>query len=122
MVDVELHVGDIREEPEATTTSHLLGVVNEALSNVARHSGASRATVFVDSPEAGGLDLVIEDNGHGFDTTTPGVLGHQGMTNMRSRMEAIGATFEVISDATGTKVQVRRPGEEPGSNQRRGHE
>jgi two-component system, NarL family, sensor histidine kinase DevS len=122
MVDVELHVGDMREEPEATATSHLLGVVNEALSNVARHSGASRATVFVDSPETGGLDLVIEDNGHGFDTTTPGVLGHQGMTNMRSRMEAIGATFEVISDATGTKVQVRRPGEEPGSNQRRGQE
>ncbi|HEY7968977.1 MAG TPA: GAF domain-containing sensor histidine kinase, partial [Candidatus Limnocylindrales bacterium] len=120
MVDVELHVGDIREEPEATATSHILGVVNEALSNVARHSGASRATVFVDSPESGGLDLVIEDNGHGFDTTTPGVLGHQGMTNMRSRMEAIGATFEVISDATGTKVQVRRPAEGLAPNQRNG--
>src|SRR6478735_1940900 len=109
MVDVELHVGDIRQEPDSTATAHLLGVVNEALSNIARHSGASRATVFVDSPETGELDLVVEDNGHGFDTTTPGVLGHQGMANMRSRMEAIGATFEVISDATGTRVRVHAP-------------
>ncbi len=109
MVDVELHVGDLPEEPDPTTTSHLLGVVNEALSNVARHSGASRATVFVNGPEPGGLDLVIEDNGHGFDTTTPGVLGHQGMANMRSRMDAVGATFEVISDATGTRVRVHAP-------------
>jgi len=113
MVDVELHVGDLPQEPDPTATSHLLGVVNEALSNVARHSGASRATVFVDGPGAGGLDLVIEDNGHGFDTTTPGVLGHQGMTNMRSRMEAIGATFEVISDATGTMIRVQAPTEGP---------
>ena len=42
------------------------------------------------------------------------------MTNMRSRMEAIGATFEVISDATGTKVQVRRPAEGLAPNQRNG--
>jgi signal transduction histidine kinase len=109
MIDVELHVGDVPREPDPTATSHLLGVVNEALSNVARHSGASRATVIADSPETGELDLVVEDNGHGFDTTTPGVLGHQGMANMRSRMEAIGATFEVISDATGTRVRVRAP-------------
>src|SRR4029079_2914834 len=39
--DLELHVGDIRQEPDSTATAHLLGVVNEALSNIARHSGAS---------------------------------------------------------------------------------
>jgi signal transduction histidine kinase len=120
MVDVELHVGDIRQEPDSTATAHLLGVVNEALSNIARHSGASRATVFVDSPESGGLVLVIEDNGHGFDTTTPGVLGHQGLTNMRSRVAAIGANIEFVSDATGTKVQVNRPAESSASTEEDG--
>ncbi len=120
MIDVELHVGDVRREPDPTATAHLLGVVNEALSNVARHSGASRATVFVDSPESGGLGLVIEDNGHGFDPTTIGMLGHQGLSNMRSRMAAIGATIEFVSDATGTKVQVNRPMESFASTEKDG--
>src|SRR4029079_3914559 len=91
-----------------------------ARSNVARHSGASRATVFVNGSQAGGLDLVIEDNGHGFDTTTPGVLGHQGMANMRSRMDAVGATFEVVSDATGTRVRVHAPTDGPTASERNG--
>ena len=118
MIDVELHVGDVRNEPDSTATAHLLGVVNEALSNVARHSGASRATVFVDSPETGGLDLVIDDNGHGFDTAAVGALGHQGLTNMRSRMAAIGATMEFTSDASGTRIAVHRPAEGAGAEPR----
>ena len=77
MIDVELHVGDVDQEPDPEATGHLLGVVNEALSNIARHSGASRATVFVNNAEPGGLDLVVEDNGHGFDPSTIGVLGHR---------------------------------------------
>ncbi len=116
LIDVELHVGDVRREPDPTATSHLLGVVNEALSNIARHSGATRAIVVVDSPETGGLDLVIEDNGHGFDPMTIGTLGHQGLINMRSRVAEIGATFEIFSDATGTRVQVHRPADELASN------
>jgi signal transduction histidine kinase len=116
MIDVELHVGDVREEPDSTATGHLLGVVNEALSNVARHSGASRATVYVDSPESGGLTLVIEDNGHGFDPATIGTMGHQGLPNMRSRIAAIGATIEVVSGMSGTRIQVHLPGEVLASN------
>jgi signal transduction histidine kinase len=118
MVDVELHVGDVGQEPDATVTGNLLGVVNEALSNVARHSGATRATVFVDSPEGRGLELVIEDNGHGFDPATIGTIGHQGLPNMRSRMAAIGATIEFLSDASGTRITVHRPALEPGSQPR----
>ena len=54
----------------------------------------------MNNAEPGGLDLVVEDNGHGFDPSTIGVLGHQGLLNMRSRMAAIGATVDVTSDAT----------------------
>jgi signal transduction histidine kinase len=113
MIDVELHVGDVSVEPDPTTTGHLLGVVNEALSNVARHSGASRATVFVDSRDPSGLELVVQDNGHGFDASTSGAIGHQGLTNMRSRMASIGATIDITSDATGTIVRVHRPADTP---------
>ena len=65
MIDVEVHAGRIVPEPDVTTTAHLLGVVNEALSNVARHSGATMATVSADTDEAGVLIVSVEDNGQG---------------------------------------------------------
>jgi len=110
MVDVELHVAPIEVEPDPAATAHLLAVVNEALSNTARHSGATRATVWVEVEPDGSLRLVIEDNGHGFDPSDVTGLGHQGLANMRSRITTIGATMELSSDATGTKVDIRRPG------------
>ena len=113
MIDVELHVGDMETEPDDHTTAHLLGVVNESLSNVARHSGATRATVFVECRRADGLTLVVEDNGHGFDPTTVGTLGHQGLVNMRSRVATVGATVELVSDSSGTRIVVHRPAGDP---------
>ena len=45
MIDVELPAEPARARTTPATTANLLGIVNEALSNVARHSGATRATV-----------------------------------------------------------------------------
>jgi len=109
MIDVELHAGESEIDLDATTTAHLLGIVNEALSNVARHSGASRAEVWVDAEPDGSVRLRIEDNGHGFDPTAAGILGHQGMANMRSRVATVGATMDIDSDATGTRIEIHRP-------------
>ncbi len=109
MIDVELHVGDMEFEPDGHTTTHLLGVVNESLSNVARHSGATRATVFVACRQADGLTLEVEDNGHGFDPATVATLGHQGLVNMRSRVASVDATVELVSGSSGTRVVIHRP-------------
>jgi len=110
MIDVEVDTSDLIVEPEATTTAHLLGIVNEALSNVARHSGATQASVRVDGDADGSLSVVVEDNGRGFDRDDATSLGHQGLTNMRSRAATIGATMNLASDGTGTMVEIRLPG------------
>ncbi len=47
MIDVELGRSRSSDEPAGDDDRQLLGIVNEALSNVARHSGATRATVAV---------------------------------------------------------------------------
>ena len=109
MVDVELHAGSMNVEPDPTTTAHLLGVVNEALSNVARHSGASRAMVWINVDPDGSLQLRIEDNGRGFDPAGVGSLGHQGLANMRSRAATVGATMDIETDPTGTRIEIHRP-------------
>ena len=113
MIDIELHVGDMETEPDDDTTAHVLGIVNESLSNVARHSGATSATVFVESNRAAGLRVVVSDNGHGFDPATAVSLGHQGLANMRSRATSVGASVEIVSDSSGTRVVVHRPAEAP---------
>ena len=110
MIDIEVHDDGAGWEPPADVTAHLLGIVNEALSNVARHAAASR--VWVDASRGPGerLVLTVRDNGHGFDVSTGASLGHQGLANMRSRANGIGATLGVASDpATGTAISVALP-------------
>jgi signal transduction histidine kinase len=109
MIDVELEADGPIEEPTADTTAHLLGIVHEALGNIARHSGASRAVIAV-SAASGGLELRITDNGRGFDPATAATIGHQGLVNMHERAARIGATMTIDSDTTtGTTVRVRLP-------------
>jgi signal transduction histidine kinase len=108
MVDVELMLEAVEPEPTLDATAHLLGIVNEALSNVARHSGASRALVTAVT-DRDALRLSVTDNGHGFEPATATSLGHQGLVNMRSRAADIGATMEIDSGAAGTTVRVILP-------------
>ena len=109
LIDVELEAGAIEPEPDAVVTAHLLAIVNEALSNVARHSGSTRASVWIRTDPEGGLRLMIQDNGHGFDPSTSTSLGHQGLVNIRSRIGTIGATIDIASDRYGTTIEIRRP-------------
>ena len=107
IVDMELEVGAVPPEPAEAVTIHLLGIVNEALSNVARHSGATRAWIDVTGDDRA-LTLVVRDNGRGFDPAAGAVLGHQGLRNMRSRAVGIGAIMEVRSaPEDGTEIRVR---------------
>jgi signal transduction histidine kinase len=112
LIDVELQAGAIDQEPDPAVTAHLLGVVNEALSNIARHSGATRAMLWIRTDEEGTLRLMIQDNGHGFDPSTSVSLGHQGLVNMRSRIGTIGATIDLASDRSGTTIEIRRPADD----------
>jgi PAS domain S-box-containing protein len=103
---------------------NLYRIAQEALSNVARHSGASYATVSLrclaesdgQGPAAGGpatppLELSITDDGRGFDLAAvpPDSLG---LDIMRERAEAIGAELTIHSQiGWGTQVTVFWPGE-----------
>ena len=100
-------LGAAPQEPAEEVTSDLLGIVNEALSNIARHSTATRVWVEV-SGDGGGLTMIIRDNGRGFDAAAGAALGHHGLRNMRSRAADIGAIMEITSTGQlGTEIRVR---------------
>jgi signal transduction histidine kinase len=113
IVDLELRVPDAIIEPPSETGGHLLAIVSESLSNVARHSHASRASVALAPDRDGdvpGLELTIEDNGVGFDPDRVVKLGHQGLANTRERAASIGGTVTIDSrPGAGTRVIVRVP-------------
>ena len=71
-------------------------VVQEALTNVVRHAGASTASVAV-AVASGRLRAVVEDDGTGFDPDRP-VDGHLGLQGMKERAELIGGTVRVLSE------------------------
>jgi len=91
----------------------LFRIMQEALSNVARHANARRASVQVNRT-GGVVSMVIEDDGHGFDpartpppaTTTRGL----GIHTMRERAVVLKGTFTVDSvPGRGTRVTVEIP-------------
>lgn len=73
----------------------LYRVAQEALSNAARHSAASKVELrLAYLPER--VLLVIRDNGLGFDPAQPGLHGF-GLDSMQQRLAALGGSFEVRS-------------------------
>ncbi len=109
MIDVELLMPDQLPPVSAEEVDQLLHITREALSNVARHSGASRAVISVTAND-GTLDLLIGDNGKGFDPAVGRTEGHHGLANLQSRAEALGGSLQVKSKpGAGTEVRAHVP-------------
>jgi signal transduction histidine kinase len=56
------------------------------------------------------VQLIVEDNGTGFDPSSIAVSEHVGLSSMRERVELIGGTFTVESlPDKGTTISARLP-------------
>jgi PAS domain S-box-containing protein len=79
-------------------------VVQEALANVRRHSGAEHAVVTLGTDD-GEVLVEVEDDGRGFGPETPYGMG---LTGMRERVLALGGNLEVEGrEGAGTRVFLR---------------
>jgi two-component system sensor histidine kinase UhpB len=86
-------------------------VVQEALTNIARHASASRAAIRLVFEEAA-VEATVEDNGRGFDLTeaTSSRERGLGLFGMRERVELIGGTFNITTrPGAGTSIRIRVP-------------
>jgi PAS domain S-box-containing protein len=106
----ELQVsGDGFQLDEAVATA-LFRVVQESLTNVARHANAGRVAVRL-SHDAQGLALEVEDDGRGFDPLALRSRKRKGfgLLGMEERMLKIGGTLEVQSGPWGTRARFQLP-------------
>jgi len=93
--------------PDETET-HLFRLAQEALTNIARHSGARAVTVTLDA-QGGQVRLAIRDDGRGLPPASGRPHG-MGMIGMRARARSVGGDLTVHSKpGQGVDIQVRVP-------------
>jgi PAS domain S-box-containing protein len=98
---------DRRFPAELETVAYRL--VQEALTNVARHSKASEADVHVRA-EASALWVRVSDRGKGFDPAQMGFTGSMGLFGMRERVAALGGELRIDSSpGQGTSLTAWLP-------------
>ena len=87
----------------------LFRVVQEALQNAAKHSGAKRIEVQL-AENAGEIHLVVSDSGRGFDIEAARRKGGLGLTSMQERVRLVGGTLVIDSKPeAGTTIHVCVP-------------
>ena len=107
-IEVELRSSLSARLPDQTET-HLYRIAQEALTNVARHAGASRVKMELASAD-GRATLTIADDGHGLTPPPGGKPGGLGMTGMRARARSTGGDISVRSaPGKGVTIEVRVP-------------
>jgi signal transduction histidine kinase len=101
------------EEPSQQISLTVYRICQEALHNIVRHSEANRAFIQLSEDP---ITLVIQDNGKGFspvdDFSNLAENNHFGLVGMKERTEALGGSFQVISEpGKGTVIRMMLPGD-----------
>ncbi|MFE6646509.1 sensor histidine kinase [Nocardioides sp. NPDC057772] len=84
-------------------------VVQEGLTNVLRHAGASRADVSVLATSEAEMVVTVRDDGRGSDMVSKESRSGMGIVGMRSRVEALGGTLEAGPEVRGFRLRASIP-------------
>ena len=107
-VDLTLNELDSSNLPAAVQIA-LYRILQEALTNVARHSGA-RAVSIRFARSATALEVAVIDDGCGFDAKAVAASSHRlGIQSMRERAAMLGGTVSFTSPRKGTRILVQVP-------------
>src|SRR6478609_9500835 len=104
-ISVDLDVTDTRFTPEVESTVYRL--VQEALTNIAKHARAHRVAVEITADD-GEIALLVRDDGTGFDPQQQS--SGFGLIGMRERLALVNGTIEIQSSrGAGTELHARIP-------------
>lgn len=106
---VSLKESSVEAKLPLEVQAQLIRIVQEALSNVRKHSGATRAWINCNHTENGFM-IEIGDDGCGFSLEEVPGVSRYGLQGMRERSDLIGGEIEVISGkGEGTIIRVNLP-------------
>jgi len=109
-IATEFHTVGLEEErPSPEVENNLYRIAQEALNNVAKHSGASRVDVLLERRDSHAV-LIVEDDGHGFSLGDQIDASAIGLMGIRERASLLGGSMELESaPEKGTTLIVRVP-------------
>jgi PAS domain S-box-containing protein len=108
-IQCELAIGAGELELDDERATAVFRILQESLTNVARHAQASQVEVNLDKTDHEVL-LSVHDNGQGFSTATPRKRGSFGLMGLRERAQLLGGSVEIDSaPGEGTTIEVRIP-------------
>jgi PAS domain S-box-containing protein len=108
-ISIDLRCDQIPDDIDRVSGISFFRIIQEALHNIEKHSGASHVEVRL-THSGNDLTLSIIDDGHGFDLGRAQVSSGLGLISMRERMEIIGGDFEVASEpGKGTRIRAHAP-------------
>ena len=108
-INCNLKLNEIKTDIGSEFSTTLYRIVQESLTNVARHSKASKVSIFL-IPEAYKLKLIIEDNGIGINNDIINYEKSLGILGMEERVNILGGTFSILGSKTkGTTIKVDIP-------------
>jgi len=117
--EVEVDLDDCRAAPHVETA--LYRIAQEALQNVVKHSNARHVTVAL-RDEGGTIELLVADDGVGYEADSERSLGSYGLPGMRERAALVGAQLQIRSSpGSGTTVIVRAPSATPAAPEHSRH-
>jgi two-component system, NarL family, sensor kinase len=108
-VEVDLDLQPLPEEPSHAVKVALYRCAQECISNVARHSEATRLAISLRS-DGPMLEFRLQDNGRGLPEDSSRRSGI-GLVAIREHAADLGGTCEIASSSTGVRIVVRLPGD-----------
>ena len=109
LIDLELTIDPGLPQLPRDHEAHVLAITREALSNIARHSNATRAAINLAATNGMAM-LIVGDNGRGFDIEAARSSRQRGLGNLRARAEQSGGRLTLASEeGIGTRVTAELP-------------
>lgn len=106
---IDLEIVDMPDAIEFDTALCFYRIAQEALHNIVKHSGATRAVIGL-GRQAQELVLSVADDGTGFDPAAVRRKSTLGLISMRERARLLQGTLAVTSQpGQGTRLEVRAP-------------
>lgn len=103
----EIRIDLLPKEPAHRTKIALYRCAQECISNVIRHSGATRLEVTL-CAEGPSVNLTVRDNGKGM-ASTPVMPGGIGLSAIREHALSAGGSCQILTGPTGTTITLSMP-------------
>jgi two-component system sensor histidine kinase UhpB len=107
-LEVEIDIRQLPGEPSQTTKIAIYRCAQECISNVVRHSGATRFALSL-VPAGPMVELRLEDNGRGFPQESSSGIKGIGLLAIREHTLALGGVCDISSGGNGVRIRVQLP-------------